>query len=226
VYARSRKIEADILGSIEEHIEELEWKIEQDRKRAKKLRWWGKGLRTPLPIVIFIVGILAAFSVLVAGGQNDPFLGRGMAHLDKVMGNSHPMFWNFLYLIGPPMMTAQGAHKGFFVWLGGWMLLIVGVVWLGDKAVVKADKLDARAERYDDILTAQKPTWISLETLVQMQGLQGGSGNVTQIIQQINKMIHQPEMDKNWYALPVGVVILGVISTTLAAAITKLLGLT
>jgi hypothetical protein len=65
-----------------------------------------------------------------------------------------------------------------------------------------------------------------LGTLVRMQGLQAGSGNVVHIIQQINKMINQPEVDKNWYVLPTGVVLLGVLSTTLAAAITKLLGWT
>lgn len=37
---------------------------------------------------------------------------------------------------------------------------------------------------------------------------------------------NQPEENKNWYVLPIGVVFLGVVSTTLAAAITKLLGLT
>jgi hypothetical protein len=59
-----------------------------------------------------------------------------------------------------------------------------------------------------------------------MQGLQTGSGNVTHIIQQINKMINQPEVDKNWWTLPSGMIFLGVVTAVMAAAITKLLGWT
>ncbi len=85
--------------------------------------------------------------------------------------------------------------------------------------------MEARAEKYDDILTANKPTWLSLDTIVKIQGLQAGSGNTIHIIQQINKMINQPDVDKNWWVLPAGIILLGVISTVIAAAITKMLGL-
>ncbi len=39
-------------------------------------------------------------------------------------------------------------------------------------------------------------------------------------------MINQPDVDKNWWVLPAGIILLGVISALIAAAITKMLGLT
>lgn len=152
-----------------------------------------------------------------------------MARLESSMGDSHPIMWGLLYMIGPQMVTANtqgGGHMGSLVWMAGWLLLILGLGSLGEKALKKAAKLDARAEKYDDILTANKPTWLTLDTLVRMQGLQAGSGNVTHVIQQITKMINQPEVDKNWWTLPLGVISLGIITAVMAAGITKLLGWT
>ena len=217
------------MESIQRHIEVLESKIDLYRFRAKKLRKWGRIAKWPIPGSVLVIGAFAAFAVILHGATTDPLIGGPrISHFEKSLYEAHPLIWSLLYLIGPPQIVndPHQAHIGYAVWLAGWGLLIGGLKWLGERALKKSVQLEARAEKYDDILIANKPTWLSLDTLIQMQGLKGGDNNVIHIVKQINKMINQPEENKNWYVLPAGIVLLGVISTTLAAAITKLLGLT
>ena len=189
----------------------------------------GRIIRWPAPILALIVGVFSAFAVLLVSAEKDPILGGPrLTRLENVIVEPHPIVWGLLYMIGPPTLPIdpRGGHLGFGIWLGGWGLVFGGLIWLGKRALEKADKLEARAEKDDDILTADEPTWLSLDTIVKMQGLQAGSGNTIHIIQQINKMINQPDVDKNWWLLPAGIILLGVISAVIAAAITKMLGLT
>jgi hypothetical protein len=213
-----------LLESIQNHIDELESKIEYDRYRARKLRRRGRMIRWPISILFFILGALAAFAVFIITAKSDPLMARTASRVESSIIDPHPIIWGLLYLIGPTAIVAraQNGNLGFAIWLAGWGFLVLGLIWFGDKAIKKADKLDVRAERDEDILRANKPTWQSLEAIaVQMQGLQGGgSGNVTTVINQINKIISRPEEDKNWWVLPGGVVLLGVVT----AAVNKFLG--
>jgi hypothetical protein len=215
------------LESIQQHINELEWVIDASRDHAKRLRRWGWLMRWPIPLLLIAVGAFAAFIVMVHASTTDRLMNSGAQRLENRLTDSHPFFWGLLYMIGPPAppIGPDGSRMGFAVWLAGFGLSVVGFIYLGNNALNKAKKLEARAEKYDDILTANRPTWLALDALLTSQS-QAGSGNVVTIIQQINKMVHQPEPDKSWYVLPAGTILIGVTVTVLAAAITKWLGLT
>ncbi len=218
-------------GSIQDYIDRLEAKIDFYRYKARKLRFRGRMLRWPIPIVISIIGALSAFSVLLESARVDPLIGGPkIAHLESAIFDPHPIIWGLLYAIGPPTVPggAGGDRMGFFIWLVGWMILFLGVMLLGERALKKAGTLEARAEKDEDILVAHRPTWIHLEQMSRhLETLQGGgSGNVTTVIHQITKMINRPEEDKNWWALPSGIILIGVVTVVIGAALTKALGLT
>lgn len=181
------------MDNIQHHIDRLESKIDFYRYRAKKLRKWGRILRWPIPFLLLAIGGLAAFTVLLHGATGDRlFGGPKTTRFENYLYDSHPFIWGTLYVLGPPMVSSDPheAHLGFAVWLAGWGFLVGGFMWFGDRALKKAVELEKDAQKYDDILMANKPTWIGLDTLIKMQGLQAGSGNTISIVNQINKMIN------------------------------------
>ena len=140
------------------------------------------------------------------------------------LADEYPVVWGLLLAIGPPVTPpSPGAVQiGFFVWLICWMFWLVGLIWLGERAVVTSRELRKRADSDENTLQFQAPLWKGIEVLAQRQSTisdVSGNANIITVMNQTYNTIVQRRDEQGWWTKPVGIVAIGVIINIVSRAL-------
>jgi hypothetical protein len=112
---------------------------------------------------------------LLNGLYRDPLFGRPIYHLLLWYAQSFPTTWTFMSWLAPSQTSGPQAVGSFefLAWAASCAFGLVGLRWLGTKAVQEGKKLREQADKDQSQLEFQEPGWRQMEMMAQqMENLQ------------------------------------------------------